>query len=417
MDEEVVKNEFSRRKFIGALAGLSGAAVAGSVVGVNLKTSEASANVGLSKKSIPFFGEHQSGILNAAPASAIVCAFNLTTTSKQSLSDLLQILTIEIEKLTQGISYNENDRKYPPKDNLVNGETTLADELTLTLGLGASIFDDRFELKDKKPSQLIDMPRFPNDRLDESRIHGDLVIQICAQHSETCLRALRILMKVTRDSLVLKWLEQGFIQPNTLSKGKTSTRNLMGFKDGTANPDVQDEKLMNDLVWVDKNSGEPDWAIGGTYMVTRSIRMFVEHWDRTTLDEQEQIMGRHKAHGEPIGSKNEDDDPVFYKNPSKDQISLDAHIRLANPRTKATNKNVILRRGYNYSRGFDDAGQLDQGLLFVCFQKSLQDGFMAVQNRLNGELLEEYIQPNGGGFFFVLPGVKNGAYLGQKLFL
>ena len=117
-----------------------------------------------------------------------------------------------------------------------------------------------------------------------------------------------------------------------------------------------------------------------------------------------------------MGSKNEDDEPVFHKNPHEGQILNDAHIRLANPRTEETKKNHILRRGFNYSRGFDDAGHLDQGLLFICFQKSLNDGFLTIQNRLNGEPLEEYIQPVGGGFFFALPGIKEGEFLGQKLF-
>ena len=79
----------------------------------------------------------------------------------------------------------------------------------------------------------------------------------------------------------------------------------------------------------------------------------------------------------------------------------------SNPRTPETEKNRILRRGFNYSAGFDAAGQLDQGLLFVCFQRSLEDGFVAVQTRLNGEALEEYITPFGGGFFFALPGVAD----------
>jgi deferrochelatase/peroxidase EfeB len=76
----------------------------------------------------------------------------------------------------------------------------------------------------------------------------------------------------------------------------------------------------------------------------------------------------------------------------------------------------ILRRGFNFSRGFDAAGRLDQGLAFVSYQKSLVRGFLAVQARLKGEPLEEYIRPVVGGFFFVLPGARSGdAWLGEPL--
>lgn len=70
-------------------------------------------------------------------------------------------------------------------------------------------------------------------------------------------------------------------------------------------------------------------------------------------------------------------------------------------------------RAYSYSRGLASSGQLDVGLVFVCYQANLADGFIFVQNLLNGEPLEEYISPFGGGYFFVLPGVEKGGFLGQ----
>ncbi|MCB1486094.1 MAG: Dyp-type peroxidase, partial [Bauldia sp.] len=108
--------------------------------------------------------------------------------------------------------------------------------------------------------------------------------------------------------------------------------------------------------------------------------------------------------------------PDYASDPDGAVTPLDAHIRLANPRTHASRENLLLRRPFNYSNGVTKAGQIDQGLLFITFQADLEKGFIAVQNKLNGEPLEEYIKPVGGGYFFVLPGVREpGGYLGQGL--
>ena len=126
-------------------------------------------------------------------------------------------------------------------------------------------------------------------------------------------------------------------------------------------------------------------------------------------------MGRHKVSGAPLGMEHETDVPEYAADPQGERIPLDAHIRLANPRTPRTADSLMLRRGFSYARGYDRAGRLDQGLAFVCFQRSLERSFLAVQARLAGEPLEEYILPEGGGFFFALPGAERGSFLGQSL--
>ena len=139
---------------------------------------------------------------------------------------------------------------------------------------------------------------------------------------------------------------------------------------------------FGDLVWV-SGDGEPEWATGGSYMAVRLIRMFVERWDRTPLLEQEAIIGRHKRTGAPMGAQREEDLPDLVGDPDGAVTPIDAHIRLANPRTPGSERNLLFRRGYSFSRGFDGAGLLDQGLLFVAFQRDLDAGFVTVQDRLS----------------------------------
>ncbi len=289
---------------------------------------------------------------------------------------------------------------------------------TVTVALGASLFETRPWLKSLKPRHLQRMSQFTNDALVGELCHGDLSLQFCANTADTNIHALRDVLKNLPEYLVPRWKQEGnvpTILPNADGKVE-SARNFLGFRDGSANPHSGDESLMDRIVWVGPNDGEPEWTVGGTYQAVRIVRSFVERWDRTPLGEQERIIGRKKMSGAPFDGSTESDVPNYAKDPDGKITRLDAHIRLANPRTAETNKNLLLRRPFNYSNGFTKNGQLDQGLLFIAYQSNLERGFITVQSRLKGEPLEEYIKPIGGGYFFVLPGAQDaGDYLGRKL--
>jgi deferrochelatase/peroxidase EfeB len=356
----------------------------------------------------PFYGVHQSGVTTPQPAAALIVSFDVLAEDRAGLERLFRTLTERIAFLMKGGEAATLDPRYPPPDSGLLGVNVFPDNLTVTAALGASLFDDRYGLQKLRPTRLIAMEQFPNDSLDAHLCHGDIALQFCSNTAETNIHALRDILKHTPDLLALRWKIDGFLPPHTIKKlGKETVRNLLGFKDGTANLDASDEKLMNEIVWTQPNADEPAWTSGGSYQVIRIIRMFVEHWDRTALVEQQRIMGREKAGGAPLTYANEHDAPNYAADPEGHRIPLTAHIRLANPRTPGTEANRILRRGYNYSRGLTSAGQLDMGLLFICFQADLAAGFLTVQARLNGEQLEEYIKPVGGGYFFVLPGVRS----------
>lgn len=364
-----------------------------------------------------FYGQHQAGIITPQPAAALFASFDVLASDKADLTRLMKALTDRIAFLMKGGEVVGVDDKFPPADSGLMGKTVFPDNLTMTVGLGASLFDNRFGLQNERPKHLTPMAQFPNDALDEEMCHGDLLIQICSNTAETNIHALRDILKHTPDLLSLRWKIDGFLPPHTVKKlGRDTVRNLLGFKDGTANLNARDETLMDKVVWTQGGRDEPAWTHGGSYQVVRRIRMLVERWDRTPLHEQQAIIGREKMEGAPLGLDGEKTDPDYASDPEGNRISLNAHIRLANPRTAETASNLILRRAYNFSNGVTKAGQLDMGLIFVSFQSDLKAGFITVQNRLNGEPLEEYIKPVGGGYYFTLPGVMTtNDYLGKPL--
>ncbi|MEV4420791.1 Dyp-type peroxidase [Patulibacter sp. NPDC049589] len=347
----------------------------------------------------PFDGPHQSGILTPQTDAVTHLALDAIAADRGALIQGLRSLSARARELSQGTTAapDLSDVDAPPADSGTLGVVVAPDALTVTIAFGASLFDARYGLRDRRPAELIAMPAFPDDDLDPARSHGDVLVTVAANRRDTVVHAVRELLRPVRDAFALRWTIDGFQSADRAPSPHGARRNLFGFRDGTANPDAKDE---GGLVWVAGRAPEPAWTAGGTYTVLRVIRMHVEFWDRVGLREQENMIGRRRDTGAPMGGDHERQDPRYDLDPKGDRVPLDAHIRMANPRTAATRPQRIVRRATNYSRGFDEAGQLDTGLLFVAHNASIERQFAKIQARLAGEPMTDYVTPVGGGYFF-----------------
>ena len=398
-DEKWFEKKMDRREFL-KKAGIGGAGLALGVSGASAffaNKAQEEKKISDGGEEISFYGEHQAGITTPMQKNIYFVVLDLHSTDKEEVIQMFKDWTDYSSKLVDGelVKKNGSNALLPPSDT---GETVGLNPYRLTLTFGVSAdFLKKMGLEKKRPKEFRDLPPFPKEQLQEKYTGGDIVIQACADDEQVAFHAVRNLVRKARNTVTMKWSQSGFA---AIGDRMSTPRNLFGFKDGTAN--VTKEKDFDQVIWTDSD----DWMKGGTYMAVRRIQMFLETWDRTNLQEQENTFGRYKESGAPFGKKDEFDEVDL------DLLPVDSHVRLA----KEVNK-PIYRRSYSYSDGIvEKTGQFDTGLLFLAFQKN-PDSFVKVQTNLGAQdKMNEYVTHIGSGLFACFAGVKKGEYLGQKLF-
>ena len=398
-DEKWFEKKMDRREFL-KKAGIGGAGLALGVSGASAffaNKAQEEKKISDGGEEISFYGEHQAGITTPMQKNIYFVVLDLHSTDKEEVIQMFKDWTDYSSKLVDGelVKKDGSNALLPPSDT---GETVGLNPYRLTLTFGVSAdFLKKMGLEKKRPKEFRDLPPFPKEQLQEKYTGGDIVIQACADDEQVAFHAVRNLVRKARNTVTMKWSQSGFA---AIGDRMSTPRNLFGFKDGTAN--VTKEKDFDQVIWTDSD----DWMKGGTYMAVRRIQMFLETWDRTNLQEQENTFGRYKESGAPFGKKDEFDEVDLALLP------VDSHVRLA----KEVNQ-PIYRRSYSYSDGIvEKTGQFDTGLLFLAFQKN-PDSFVKVQTNLGAQdKMNEYVTHIGSGLFACFAGVKKGEYLGQKLF-
>lgn len=403
----------SRRRLLGWAGAGAALAGAGSVTACSASAAPVAEGV------VPFRGDRQAGIITPAQDRMHFVALDLTTGDRERVRALLQKWTTAAERMTAGaetapggaVSGNPDG---PPADT---GEALglPAASLTLTFGVGPGFFDKLGLDPALRPAGLAELPHFTLDQLDPALSGGDLCIQACADDPQVAVHAVRNLVRIGFGTTVVRWSQLGFGRTSSTSTAQATPRNLMGFKDGTNNLKAEEPALLDQHVWLQPGDG-PAWLDGGTYLVARRIRMHIEIWDRTSLTEQETIIGRTKGEGAPLGAANEFDlaDYDALGDDGEPRIGEVAHIRLVSAQALGGVK--ILRRGYNFVDGSDGQGHLNAGLFFIAFMRDPHAQFVPMQRAIaNNDTLMEYIEHTGSAVFACPPGLAEGQYWAQPL--
>jgi deferrochelatase/peroxidase EfeB len=414
----------SRRRALG-LAGLGAAALGGAgalgYAGRAVAQDDRSAGAGLHGLDaprglpVPFHGPHQAGVATPVQDRLHFTTFDVLTDDREKLVAMLQAWTRAAERMCAGLDALEPGAfpsivQAPPADT---GEAVglPPSRLTLTIGFGPSLFSkggkDRFGLKARRPKELKELPHFRGDTLEARRSRGDIAVQACADDPQVAVHAIRNLARIGFGTVSVRWSQLGFGKTSSTTPTEQTPRNMFGFKDGTNNIAGDDVDELNKHVWV--HNSDQEWLNGGTFMVARRIRMLIETWDRTSLAEQENIIGRDKKEGAPLGRALERDTVDFTKQPEVSHINLVAPQR--------NNGITLLRRGYSFVDGSDGLGRLDAGLFFISFQNH-PDNFAKIQRKMSqDDVMNEYIRHTGSGVWACPAGVMGpDRFWGDTLF-
>lgn len=202
-----------------------------------------------------------------------------------------------------------------------------------------------------------------------------------------------------------------------------------GFNDGISQPAIDgvdrapkgQDTIDQGVILCNRgsNAGQhPDWMTDGSFMCFRKLEQNVPAWNKFLVDASNtlgtwsgqlgaRLIGRWPS-GCPLQLSPEFDDKNIAADPSRTndfnfdspssanvdfRCPMAAHIRKTNPRNDlgsrgpngTVNRFRILRRGIPYGNELDADPKGTRGLLFVCYQSTISNGFAFIQGQWANE--------------------------------
>ena len=337
-------------------------------------------------------GDHQAGIARPATPQpyCLLGVLAVADTNRQAIADALESVSSVI-------------RAFAGTDVVTPETPDGAGDISVTVGLGPRLVT----AIDATLPAATAMPTFAGDQhIPEHRRDGDALINVCSSNPAVLAPVMATLVAAWPGAAIA-WQQLGFRGPGE----GTVVRNPLGFHDGVIGP--RGEADLDENVWIADGP-----AAGGTVCVVRQLRLNVPEFIAEDVERQEAIIGRKRSDGAPLsGGGPMDEVDLRAKAPDGELITpLRSHARAAHP--SFTGSKLMLRRGYAYVNGPAESDGVrvdDQGLLFVCFQRELDD-FVKTQLRMDeSDDLMDYATPVSSGSFLILPGMGRNQPLGASL--
>lgn len=194
----------------------------------------------------------------AAPARAAM--FLVLTVNDGSEGAIRDLLT-DVSGLTRSVSFRNP-----------------TDELRCVVGIGAHLWDRLFDLP--RPCGLHPFEPLQGPRHTAPATPGDLLLHLRARHLDVCFELARQIVGRVREHVSVVDETHGFKY--------FDERDLLGFVDGTENPEGPDAVEAVTI-------GQEDPAyVGGSYVIVQKYLHALADWEALPVEDQERAIGRRK---------------------------------------------------------------------------------------------------------------------------